>query len=255
MNLEVLEISGYVPAICSLYMSKRTLNEDRLTDIINTVNGATDKRGFIIADSPYRDKLYDYLSKAIRYGIRFGHHQILKFIDVTIYMQGLHRGAQDDYDAHAARMNIIRSSTRSVNGAQHSEFSEFYNDKLIPFKDLKFMPEVLVVENEEYVKTTWGYVKSGHETDGDVLRGLTPLGLASDNISKVAYGEHLRHIYSVRRMEGHANPELKKAMELLRSELYTKCFPLGEYLGKVWVEDDNNEGHYMEEPDTKRVSK
>ncbi len=255
MNVEVLEISGYVPAICSLYMTNRNLDEERLNDIIATVDRATDKRGFIIPDSPYKEKLYDYLFKAIQYGIKCGHHQILKFIDVTVYMQGLHRGAQDDYDAHAARMNIIRATTRTKKGASHAELSEFYKDKILPFDLLWFTPDKIAIDGSEYIKTTWGYVQSEYIESADVLRGLTPLGVSSNNISKVPYGEHLRHIYSVRRMEGHANPELKKAMELLRSELYTKCFPLGEYLGKVWVEDDNGEGHYMEEPNTKRVSK
>ena len=42
------------------------------------------------------------------------HITVLRFIDISIMTEGLHRAGQDDVDAHARRFDnrIIRSSTR-----------------------------------------------------------------------------------------------------------------------------------------------
>ena len=256
MQVKVLEISGYVPAIAAMYMTNRNLTPEKLQHIIDTVDACTDMRGFVSDTCPQVDEFYDYLLKTINYGIKSGHHQILKFIDITIHMDGLHRGAQDDYDAHAARMNIIRATTRSMKGADHPELSDFYKDKIIAFNDLPFVPDKFTLNGEDWVSTPWGYVMKKHENDPDVRRGLTPLGVSSNNISKVPYGEHLQHIYDLRREDASgkkANPELREAMELMRKDLTFKCKPLGEYLGKVWVESGG--GHYEEKPNTYLVSK
>ena len=57
---------------------------------------------------------------------------MLRFIDISVTVEGLHRAGQDDWDSHAARFNnrIIRSSTRLASFGY--EMSEWYQDKIIP---------------------------------------------------------------------------------------------------------------------------
>jgi hypothetical protein len=263
MRVKVVEISGYVPAFISLFMTNRNLTDQKLADITEIVDYSTDSRGFFVPTSPYATEFLDLLNKTITYGIKSEHHQILKFIDISIYMEGLHRGAQDDYDAHAARLNIIRSTTRTKKGADHPEFSDYYKDKIVTFEEgfkMLFGEDMpLMIKDPQginYKKTPWGYIKEGFENDADVRRGLTPLGMSSNNISKVAYGEHLQHIYDLRREEAtgkKANPELRHAMEMMRKDLSRRCPPLGEYLGKIWVTSGG--GHYEEKILTTRISK
>lgn len=267
MRVEIIEISGYASAIRSMYMTNRSLTEEKKIEIHRLVEAVTDRWGFYKEDANPQDleKFNKEMIKLINYGIRHGHHQLLKFIDVHIDMQGLHRGAQDDYDAHAKRLEIIRSTTRTLKGANHPEFSDFYKDKIMTFDEMyrlcmsggSTMPEEMgLLNGVTYVKTSWGYVNKEYANNPDVRRGLVPLGIASDNLSKVPYGEHLPHIYSLRRENPNgkpANPELQQTMEELRNDLKRKSPILGEYLGKVWVESDG--GFFAEENLTIRVVK
>lgn len=254
MNTTVVEISGYATAISSLYMTNRSLTPERLHNIRFVVEKATDRFGFLLQNE-YTEQFLDYMNRTITYGIRHEHWQILKFLDVHILMEGLHRGAQDDYDAHAKRMEILRSTTRTAKGADFAEFSDFYKEKILTFDEAyqllthsDGLPPSLKLDGKTWAKTPWGYVLQEYAADADVRRGLVGLGMASNNISKVPYGEHLRHIYNLRRENPSgkpANPELQQAMEQLRAELTLKCPPLGEYLGKVWVASGG--GHYAEQ--------
>jgi len=264
MEVNIVEISGYVTAICSMYMTNRNLPPERKEHIIEVVEKATNRYGFINKkNSTEKNVFLAYLEKTITYGIKHEHHQILKFIDVHIHMEGLHRAAQDDYDAHAKRLEIIRSTTRTIKGANHAEFSNFYKDKVMTFDEMYeylngsgMHENVRLYDETQWVKKPWGYVLKEHENNPDVVRGLTPLGMSSENISKVPYGEHLQHIYNLRRRNPkgkNANPELQTAMEVLREDLAVKCPPLGFYLGKVWVESGG--GHYAEKNNVYMVSK
>jgi len=264
MKVTVVEISGYQSAICAMYMTNRNLTPERRDDIKRVVEQATTRYGFINDDAPLeiRGAFLDYLEKTITYGLKHEHWQILKFINVHIMIEGLHRGAQDDYDAHAKRMEIIRSTTRTAKGANHAEFSDFYKGKIMTFDEMMVkscgagLQKVVYINDSDqtWIKKPWGYVLERYQNDPDVVRGLTGLGMASDNLSMVPYGEHLQHIYDLRRHNPRgkeANPELRLAMEMMRDELLLKCYPLGHYLGKVWVESGG--GHYAERNECKMV--
>jgi hypothetical protein len=263
MKAQVIEISGYTGAFMSLYMTGKNVDEARLKDILNTISCCTDRYGCLIDDNEYVmnkeeefDKFSSYMDKVIKYGIQHEHETLLDFIKITIFMQDLHRGAMDDYDSHAKRMDIIRSSTRankkSSGGA--AGLSDWYADKVMTFDEMlehnsmgdQIFEGEIELSDGVWIKTPWGYVREEYVNNPDVLRGLVPLGLACDNVSTVSY-RNLRHIYHLRREGTHASPELQEAMEQVRDDLRIKCPTLGDMLGKVWVPGANE---YIEKPDT-----
>jgi len=239
----------------SLYMTGKNVDDKRLEDILNTIEGATNRWGFVKdMDTPEAAAFKGYMDKIVKYGIAHEHETILDFIKVTIFMEDLHRGALDDYDAHAKRLDIIRSSTRANKkfSGKDALISDWYQGKILTFQELDKIgngPEFAdTIEHDGYnwTKTPWGYVREDYANDADVLRGLVPLSLACDNVSTVSY-RNLRHIYHLRRRGTHASPELQDAVEQIREELNAKCPILGHYLGKVWVPGANG---YFERPDT-----
>lgn len=266
MKAQVVEISGYIPAFISLYMTNKKADDERLDDIIRTVSNCVNSQGFVTCDGTILmskqeeyAKFFEYLTKVLKYGIKNdfgkeGHGSLLDFIKISIVMNDLHRGAMDDYDAHAKRLDIIRSSTRANNksSAANAMLSDWYKDKIMTFEhalafigepEHTFPDEITDPDGNTWVKTHWGYVLKRYSNNNDVLRGLVPLGLACDSISTVSY-RNLRHIYSLRRRGTHASPELQEAMEQVRKDLMQKCWPLGDLLGKVWVPSAND---YIEE--------
>ncbi|GEM_PF-835032 len=254
MEVKVIEISGYIPSFVSLFLTQKNCTPERVKDIIEVVTNATDKQGFVIKDSEYYDRFNDYMSKVIKYGVQYEHETILDFIKVSILMFGLHRGAQDDYDAHAKRMDIIRTSSRHKAFVKHPEVSDWYKDKIIAFNGLEEIPGIVLPEYVEkdgykWIKTVWGYVREDLMKDGDVARGLIPLSISSDNVSTLSL-RNLRHVYHMRRKGTHASPELQESMEDMRGELYEKSYHIGDFLGKVWAN-----GSFMERPDTMTVPK
>ena len=62
---------------------------------------------------------------------------MLRFEDISVVVEGLHRGATDDLDSHAKRMDnrIIRSSTRLAD-YHEGEVSEWYEDKIITWDEV-----------------------------------------------------------------------------------------------------------------------
>jgi hypothetical protein len=232
MNIEIVEITGYVPAIASMYITNKNLDIGRLNDIKDVVSAATDRWGKVINSSP---EFRGYMDKLSKYGIKHEHETILDFIKISVFMEELHRGAQDNYDAHAKRMDIIRSSTRAnKKSTTNPEISDWYKDKI------KFASNLKRFEDNEGVMwepTPFGYVRSDLIKDNDTLRGLVPLSLASDNISTMSY-RNWRHVYHLRRANTHAAPELQEAVELVRSNITKWNYTLGIYLGKVWCAND-----------------
>lgn len=265
MKAQIIEISGYAGAFMSLYMTGKNVDSKRLDHIQATIEGATNRWGFFDKpESVHGKDFIEYMDKVIKYGIKHEHETILDFIKVTIFMEDLHRGAQDDYDAHAKRLDIIRSSTRANKKSSGSaaELSDWYKDKVLPFGALTsdmigdrvegslefaYLPDMFVDTNGiKWVKTPWGYVKEELAKDADVLRGLVPLGVVCDNVSTISY-RNLRHVYHMRRRGTHAAPELQDVIEMTREDLCVKCAPLGYCLGRVWVPGANE---YIERPNT-----
>ena len=96
---------------------------------------------------------------------------MLRFIDFSITMEGLHRAGQDDWDAHAKRFEnrIIRSGARL--STFDYEISDYYKDKILPTDlDLKELglpiPEKIGHGGKTYVKRVNGYIEEGCAEDG-----------------------------------------------------------------------------------------
>jgi len=258
MTFRVGKISGIDDAIVSLLMSKRTHTEAKEKGIRELVSVFTNKDGFYSEEckfcgiTDYKEKkqeFFDWLYKLRHYGLELGHETLLRFIDITVIVKGLHRGAGDDLDAHSCRMNnrIVRSSTRlSKKYAKKVERSDWYEGKILTFEeiidkvsvgsdvDLSFKDKVTLINGEEWVKTPYGYVKKGYEEDNDVLRGLYPLSVPWDCIFKCNYVD-LRHIYRVRGEHSSANPELRSGAEQMAGDLKEKLPVLGEVIDKEFV--------------------
>lgn len=135
MEVYLNRIDGIDDAIISMFLSKRTLTRELEMDVRNetlahtntSYNGTTP----LGALNGMSEKLNDWLSKLFKWGVR--HYTMLRFIDLSFTVYGLHRAGQDDLDSHAMRMQnrIIRSSTRLADFSR-GEMSEFYQGKIIP---------------------------------------------------------------------------------------------------------------------------
>ena len=223
MKIKLNKITGLDDAIISMYESKRTLTEELEAKIRLMVRHEVNDDGQI--EKEYLSKELDEMFvKLFKWGKR--HFTMLRFINLSITVYGLHRGGMDDLDAHAQRMNnrIIRTSTRL--GEYKNEKSEFYEGKILTLDDLierkvLTVPEKIEVDGKTYVKAVNGYVLEGLENEKDVLRGLFPLCIPMGAIININLTEY-SHIYKERNENGNAHPELKKAIESLTDQLIEK---------------------------------
>ena len=155
------------------------------------------------------------LEMALRMGKK--HITILRYIDISITVEGLHRGAQDDFDAHARRLDnrIIRSSTRLAEFGE--EMSDWYKDKIITTDkacELNgiILPTKIERDGKKYIKAVNGYIREDLKDNKDVKRGLYMLSIPSNFITKCNLTE-FSHIFKERNRDGGANPELKECVE------------------------------------------
>lgn len=239
MNFRLMEVRGLVTALLTLKMSKRTYTEEyeeklRLLNRMFTHS----ESGFVIhrnqVSAGQRDDYDNFISMlntlakwgagvGLSADIDAGHETLLRFIDFDVHVTGLHYAGIADLDSHAMRMNsrIVRSSSRLTTKGS-TTLSDWYQDKIIPFnalaKDKNELAEHITQNGEVFVKTASGYVREDLLEDKDVLRGLYPLGMASDCIFKVNLHD-MRHIYMRRNEYTHANPELKKGIEMLADQI------------------------------------
>jgi thymidylate synthase ThyX len=136
---------------------------------------------------------------------------------MSVTVEGLHRGGQDDWDSHAARFNnrIIRSSTRLSTFGE--EMSDWYQGKIIP-TDVALAqiglktPDKITYEGKTYIKSINGYILEGMENNPDVKRGLYMLSIPSNFIFKINLTEYA-HVFKERNIDGTANPEVKLCCE------------------------------------------
>lgn len=194
----------------------------------------------INSDRPYGALLSknDELDKWLTQLFSFSEHHITmgKFIDLSFTVYGLHRGGQDDWDAHAKRYDnrIIRESTRL--GVFTDEMSDWYKGKIIP-TDIALaalgmtLPEEVTYEGQVYVKTTNGYILKGHEKNRDYKRGLYMLSIPSNFIFRCNLTE-FGHVYKERNEDGTANPEVKLCCESCADQVDTST--LG-YADRAWL--------------------
>lgn len=225
MNVYLHSIDGIADAIISMHMSKRTWTRDLEQEIYRIVNKVLDRNGRyqIAPDSDDPDVLQfnDWMSKLTKWGRH--HITMLKFIDLSITVEGLHRGGQDDWDSHAKRFDnrIIRSSTRLARFG--NEMSDYYKGKIMTTDDMAHelgipLPDHVVKDGKMYVKTVNGYILEDMKDDNDVRRGLYMLSIPSNFIFRINLAE-FAHVYKERNQNGHANPEVKECCEAIMSKL------------------------------------
>lgn len=174
----------------------------------------------------------------------FTHHTLMKYIDVSFFTEGLHRGAQDDLDSHAIAFNnrITRFSTRLAEIGS-IELSEWYKGKVIPYdKEICGIEPFIKVGEDMYVATPFGYVlekyaqvpaKNGR--DRDVQRGLMPIGMASNALWKIDLF-NLRYVYHMRSKLTKTHPELKLVLENLADQIEQHVPVFGEHFRMVYTD-------------------
>lgn len=226
MKTYVNQISGIDDAIVSLYMSKRSWNRDMEMEIRKICRNVLNYNGSLKENAESIDgyeQFQNWMDTLTRWGTH--HITLLRFIDFSITVEGLHRAGQDDWDAHAMRFNnrIIRNSTRIKGSNFEYEVSSWYEDKILPtdiaLKELKIeLPESIEHNGKIYVKGTNGYIVKGCENMPDVKRGLYMLSIPSSFIFKVNLTEWA-HVYKERNASGSANPEVKACCESIADQL------------------------------------
>jgi hypothetical protein len=246
MKVYLNQITGIDDAAVSMLMSKRSWTRDKEMELRNLVYNATTKEGFTANCSHDVMTAYmDLMDKLIKYGVGQMHTTLLRFIDLSFTVEGLHRAGQDDWDAHTKRLDnrIIRASTR-LGTFKEGEVSEYYKDKIkFPFEVLEKlgipMPDEFYEDGVTYSKVDYGYVRKDLKDIQDVKRGLYPESIPSNFIFKVQYPE-LCHIIQFRDNKGHAHPEVQYVAEQIKEAVYTANWNLGDNLTKLVMEPGEN---------------
>jgi hypothetical protein len=227
MKVYLNSITGIDDAIVTMYMSKRSWSRTKEEHLRMVVEQCTFRNGTRnkLANSMYLEEFDKELGKLIKWGTN--HFTMLRFIDFSVTVEGLHRGGTDDFDAHAKRLDnrIIRSSTRLASYSTE-EISEWYEDKIVPTDvALAYLgittPDEIKYNGDIFVKGANGYIKKGLENNNDVKRGLYMLSLPMDFIFKVNITE-FAHIVKERDGNGNAAPELKIMIENLLKQIEDK---------------------------------
>lgn len=224
MKATVTSITGFYGAFVSMFMSKRTWTPELDKEIKEVCDSVLDNNGRLREeqDSENLEKFNKWLGMLLRMGKR--HITVIRFLDIEIMTEGMHRAGQDDLDSHARRFEnrIIRSSTRLATFAD-GEVSDFYKDKVLTdgqaCKSLGYeLPNEIEYEGKIYVKSTNGYVLKEYENNKDVKRGLYMLGIPSNFISKINLCEW-GHVFKERCADGGANPEVKEWAEQVMKQI------------------------------------
>jgi len=224
MKVYLNEISGLADAIVSLHMSKRTWSRAFELEVQEVCKKVLDERGaFKETESPEAEKFKKWMDMLAKWGWK--HTTLLRYVDFSVTVEGMHRGGQDDWDAHAKRFNnrILRSSTRLASFGY--EMSDWYKGKIIStdqaLAHLKIeVPNQIEVEGQTYVKAINGYIQKDLADKQDVKRGLYMLSIPSNFIFKVDICEWA-HVYKERNAQGTAHPEVKACCEAIADLLET----------------------------------
>ena len=227
MNVYLNEISGLWAAINAAYFSKRSWTREKELHIMNVYERNFDFWGMRRRDNYFTltggidgemQEMMDMLFKWSKSHITLG-----KFMCFTFSVEGLHRGAQDDFDSHAKRFDnrIVRSSTRLAKFGD--EKSDWYKDKILSIDEVLNMmdiqrPKEIMIEGVNYVSTTNGYVREDLKENKDVLRGLYMLSIPSNFTFKCNCTEWA-HVVNERDANSHAAPELRLMVEECKRQL------------------------------------
>ena len=216
----------------ALHMSKRTWTKELDTEIRETVRSFIDpEKGYTLAadaEVSLAEKFNSYMEKLLKYGVK--HTTLLRFIDMSFTVEGLHRAGQDDWDSHAKRFEnrIVRSSTRLA-VFTNGEKSDFYKGKIkYPLEALEDLgieiPDSYIDDNgTEWVKADFGYVNNDCYWNRDARRGLYPLAIPSNFIFRINLTE-FAHVYKLRNKNSSANPEVRDCCEMM-ADLIEKAIP------------------------------
>lgn len=225
MNIKVNSITGFEDAFVAMYISKRTWTPELDKEIRDVCNDVLDNNGNVktwTCDKSNLEKFNKWLTMLLKMGRK--HITVLRYIDISIMTESLHRAGQDDVDAHARRFDnrIIRSSTRLAEYSD-DEMSDYYRGKIITTdKALEILnidiPKTLEFMGRTYYKSPNGYVKEGFENNKDVKRGLYMLSIPSNFISKINLCEW-GHVFKERNKDGGANPEVKEWAEEVMKQI------------------------------------
>ena len=226
MKVKVNSITGFEDAFVAMYISKRSWTPELDEEIRDVCNDVLDKNGNIktwTCNKNNLEKFNKWLEMLLRMGKK--HITVLRFLDISIMTEGLHRAGQDDVDAHARRFDnrIIRSSTRLAT-FDEGEMSDYYKDKILTDATVVKavlgidMPDEIEYEGSKYVKSANGYVKEEYKNNKDVKRGLYMLSIPSNFISKINLCEW-GHVFKERNENGGANLEVKMWAEKVMEQL------------------------------------
>ena len=214
MKVYLNEINGLWAAIDAAYFSKRTWTPEIERHIKGVYERNFDRWGMRVSDT-FDPEIADMMDMLFRWSK--SHITLGKFLDFSFTIEGLHRGAQDDFDSHAKRLDnrIVRSSTRLAKFG--NEKSDWYQGKILTTDEaLQLMdipkPAELMVDGVNYVACTNGYVREDLKDNKDVLRGLYMLSIPSNFIFKCNCTE-FAHIVNERDKDSHAAPELRLMIE------------------------------------------
>lgn len=221
MEVILIEMHSIQDAIRTMYMSKRSWSKEKERWLDELCEKSTDRWGRPLTHHP--EEFDKECAKVFRWGQK--HTTMLRFLDISVIVEGLHRGATDDLDSHAKRMDnrIIRSSTRLADYSSN-EVSDWYKDKILPY-DAVFdglevdLPDRFEYGGVPYVRTANGYIREDLKDNRDVKRGLYMLSIPMTFTFKVNIIE-LAHIYRERGSKeggahGTAAPELQEMIENL----------------------------------------
>ena len=224
MKATVKGITGFYGAFISMFMSKRTWTPELDVEIESTCRKVVDETGRIRQDAKKEDieKFNNWLRMLLNMGKK--HITVIRFLDMTILTEGMHRAGQDDIDSHAKRFEnrIIRNSTRLAT-YDKGEMSDYYRSKILTDGEaceiLKIgLPDAIEYEGNTYVKSTNGYILKEYKNNKDVKRGLYMLSIPCNFISKINLCEW-GHVFKERCADGGANPEVKEWAEQITEQL------------------------------------
>lgn len=238
MQIYLSSFTGWGDAIRTLFMSRGTWTPELDNEIRETVAKVIDRDGRFDpnSDSESCERFLKWTDSLFGFGRR--HITMLRFLDFSFVVEGLHRGATDDWDAHAERYDnrIIRLSTR-MNAMKNVDkttmdlpVSDFYKGKILTLGQAAEkigyeFPNTFEADGFTWVRSINGYVRSGFEDNYDVKRGLYPLGMSNLFIFKCNLCEY-PHVRDLRMRKtpghpqsGHAHPEIWDLVDMIDYEL------------------------------------
>ena len=229
MRVQLNSITNIDDAILTMYFSRGTWTWEIDREVRKMVESCTDRRGNYIGGLAENiEKYTKTMTTWLKYAPK--HSTMASFIGLSFTVEGLHRAGQDDWDAHAKRMDnrIIRQSTRLGTLPEDAK-SDFYKDKILTYHEAMAIlgietPDEIEHDGKTYVKVHDGYVLKGMEKNRDAHRGLYHLAFPSNFTFEINLAQ-FAHVYRMRNEKGGANPEVKQLAEQCMS-LITAAQPL-----------------------------